>query len=390
MEDFLRVCGHDIIDADGRKFFIRGVNVGHWLNPEGYMFRFGKTTSPHLIDLAFRQMVGPGVTAEFWRRFKDNYITENDIAFIASTGANTVRVPFHYKLFTKEEYLGSTDPREGFRRLDAVVGWCRKHSLRVILDMHDCPGGQTGSNIDDSDGYAWLFDDDAFIKLYCSIWRKIAEHYADDPAVLGYDLMNEPISNRIPGMEHLNTRLVPVQMQAARAIRRVDKKHILIFAGAQWNTNFEPFDDIDLVDNSILQCHHYDFNNPKYDQGQVLRYAAVRDKVGVPMYMGETGHNVNDWYRSNTVLMEKKNIGWTYWPLKMPDSSCWFPFPLPKGWNEVVSKFVESDRSNYDTFISNRPDQKEAARLLMEYAENCRAEHCHADNGYLKALGLNV
>ena len=56
----------------------------------------------------FCQMVGPDFVAEFWKQFKDNYITRKDVEFIASTGANTIRLPFHYKLFTDEDYMGLT------------------------------------------------------------------------------------------------------------------------------------------------------------------------------------------------------------------------------------------------------------------------------------------
>ena len=79
------------------------------------MFGFGKCESPHMMDEMFRQLVGPEETAKFWTAFKDAYVTEDDIAFIAATGANTVRLPFHYKLFTVEDYLGSNDAEEGFR-----------------------------------------------------------------------------------------------------------------------------------------------------------------------------------------------------------------------------------------------------------------------------------
>ena len=91
-EGFLRVKGKDIVDARGEKFFIRGTNLGHWLNPEGYMFGFKKCSSAHFMDEMFKQLVGPEETAKFWRAFKDSYITEADIAFVARTGSNTVRL----------------------------------------------------------------------------------------------------------------------------------------------------------------------------------------------------------------------------------------------------------------------------------------------------------
>lgn len=154
---FITISGHDLTTPDGEKFFIRGTNLGNWLNPEGYMFRFGRTSSARLIDQAFREMVGPDFTDEFWKLFKDNYVTREDIRYIKSTGMNSIRVPFHYKLFTDEDYLGLTVNQDGFQRLDSVVEWCRESGLYVILDMHDAPGGRTGDNIDDSYGYPWLF-----------------------------------------------------------------------------------------------------------------------------------------------------------------------------------------------------------------------------------------
>ena len=154
---FVSIKGHDLIKPDGQKLFIMGTNLGNWLNPEGYMFNFSKTNSAHFIDEMLRQLVGPDEAASFWKQFKENYITKADIDFIASTGANTIRIPFNYRLFTDEDYMGETGMGNGFELIDRVIGWCKENNLYVILDMHDAPGGQTGDNIDDSYGYPWLF-----------------------------------------------------------------------------------------------------------------------------------------------------------------------------------------------------------------------------------------
>lgn len=87
------VCPDRTLDQpDGSKLFIKGTNLGNWLNPEGYMFGFNKTNSGRFINEMFCQMVGPDFVAEFWKQFKDNYITRKDVEFIASTGANTIRL----------------------------------------------------------------------------------------------------------------------------------------------------------------------------------------------------------------------------------------------------------------------------------------------------------
>lgn len=35
-EAFMRISGTDLITSKGQKFFIKGTNLGNWLNPEGY------------------------------------------------------------------------------------------------------------------------------------------------------------------------------------------------------------------------------------------------------------------------------------------------------------------------------------------------------------------
>ena len=198
---FVTISGQDLVRPDGSKLFIKGTNLGNWLNPEGYMFRFNKTNSGRFINEMFCQMVGADFTAEFWKAFKDNYITRDDIHFIKESGANTIRLPFHYKLFTDEDYMGLTVAQDGFARVDSVVNWCREEGLYLILDMHDAPGGQTGDNIDDSYGYPWLFESEDSQKLYCDFWRRIADYYKNEAVILGYELFNEPIAPYFPNME---------------------------------------------------------------------------------------------------------------------------------------------------------------------------------------------
>ena len=46
----------------------------------------------------------------------------------------------------------------------------------MILDMHAAPGGQTGKNIDDSDGYPWLFSDATAQQRTIDIWKRLAKN----------------------------------------------------------------------------------------------------------------------------------------------------------------------------------------------------------------------
>ncbi|MDQ2841819.1 MAG: glycoside hydrolase family 5 protein, partial [Acidobacteriota bacterium] len=37
---FVQARGKDLIDPAGKKLFLRGINLGNWFEPEGYMFLF--------------------------------------------------------------------------------------------------------------------------------------------------------------------------------------------------------------------------------------------------------------------------------------------------------------------------------------------------------------
>ena len=48
-KNFLHVDGHNIVDSKGDTFYIKGTNLGNWLNPEGYMFGFATIRTPSTI-----------------------------------------------------------------------------------------------------------------------------------------------------------------------------------------------------------------------------------------------------------------------------------------------------------------------------------------------------
>lgn len=382
---FVRVSGTDLVAPDGSKLFIRGTNLGNWLNPEGYMFGFEKTNSPHYIDRMFCELVGPDATAEFWKEFKDNYITRKDVEFIASTGANTIRLPFNYKLFTDEDYMGLTSNQDGFARVDSVVEWCRDNNLYLILDMHDAPGGQTGDNIDDSHGYPWLFESETSQQLFCDIWKNIAARYCNEPVILGYELINEPIAHFFDNKDELNAKLEPLYKRAVAEIREVDGNHIILLGGPQWNSNFEPFTDWKFDDNIMYTCHRY--GGPATAEA-IGSFIAFRDSTGLPMYMGEIGHNTDEWQRDFSEVMEANNIGYTFWPYKKVDNSCMNAVARPAEWDSIVA-FSEAPRGSYAEVRAARPSQQLSRRLMAEYLRNCRFDSCSPQASYIRSMKLN-
>jgi len=384
-QTFMRIEGHDLIAPDGSKFFIRGTNIGNWLNPEGYMFGFSKTNSPRFINEMLCQLVGEEAAADFWQDFKDNYITRADIDFIASTGANTTRLPFHYKLFTDEDYMGLPSGHNGYAHIDSVVTWCRDNGLYLILDMHDAPGGQTGDNIDDSYAFPWLMESPRAQKLFCDIWEQIAERYENEPVILGYELINEPIAHYFDA-ETLNAKLEPLHKRAVEAIRRHDNNHIILLGGPQWNSNFSNFTDWSYDDKIMYTCHRYG-GEPTADA--IHHFIAFRDSTGLPMYMGEIGHNTDEWQAAFCDVLEDNNIGYTFWPYKKLDSSCMNGITRPADWDSIVA-FAEAPRDSYKAIREARPDTALARKALREFVENSRFENCTPQKSYIKSIKLNI
>ena len=383
---FVTIQGADLIQPNGEKLFIQGTNLGNWLNPEGYMFGFSRTNSAWMIDLLFKEAVGPDATAEFWWLFKDNYVTRADIDFIAQQGANTIRLPFNYKLFTDEDYMGQTGMKDGYERIDSVVSWCKANNLYLILDMHDCPGGQTGDNIDDGHGYPWLFESEPSQQLFCSIWREIADRYKNETTILGYELMNEPIAHYFENKDSLYQMLQPLYKRCVKAIREVDQNHIILLGGAHWNSFFWMLDDASYDDKLMYTCHRY--GGPATKEA-ISHYINFRDSIGHPMYMGEFGHNTDEWQSDFVKVLKDVNIGYTFWPYKKVDGSCMNGIQRPEGWDSIVVKYSETSRNTYQEWREARPDQQSFRRLLSEFAENCKFKNCKPQTNYIQTMGLD-
>lgn len=374
---FAHTQGKEIVDGAGKPLLLRGINLGNWLIPEGYMWHFeGGPESPREIEAVITELIGPQRAHTFWKSYRENYITQEDIHFIHQSGFNSIRVPLHYKFF-------ETDDAEGFVLLDQVIRWAHRENLYVILDLHAAPGGQTGKNIDDSDGYPWLFSDASAQEHTVAVWQRLARHYRNNPTVLGYDLLNEPIPN-YTGLEQFNSKLEPLYKRLSTAIRQIDTHHILIFGGAQWDGNFSvfgpPFDK-----NAVYTFHRY---HAAPEDATVRPYVEFREKYQVPIWIGESGENPDEWLAKFVSVLEKNDIGWAFWPYKkMNATTSPVSFAAPEGWDSIVA-FAKLPRatSQESPRLKVRPDQAVIDRALEGILNNIRFSQCTINHGYIHAL----
>ncbi len=380
---FVRTRGATFVAPDGRPLLLRGVNLGNWLVPEGYMFKFEKgAQSPQKISEVFTELVGPEEAAAFWKSYRDRYITRDDIRFIKRCGLNSVRVPFNFRLFTNEA-PDATWYEEGFMLLHRVVQWCNEEGIWVILDMHCAPGGQTGDNIDDSWGFPWLLESPLMQERTVALWTRIAAQFKNEPTVLGYDLLNEPIATYFDSTA-LNKNLEPLYRRIVEGIRSVDTNHVVFLGGSQWDTNFGVFGP-PFAPGLAYTFHKYWCDTT---QTVIQEYVDYRARYNAPIWMGESGENTDAWISSFRNLLERNQIGWCFWPYKKPDAtSCLVTFKLPEGYG-VIKKFAESARADYKQIREAMPDREVVRQVLREYLENCLFASSTVNEGYRNALGL--
>ena len=132
--------------------------------------------------------------------------------------------------------------------LDRVVlPMAEKHGLKVVVDIHNAPGGR--------DGHDWrLFDDDEYFAALVSAWRGIAAHYRGDPRIYGYDFANEPFQTRPHRRDYWQ-----VQDACARAVREIDPGAVVI---VESNHMASPYAFAYLsplaMDDVVYSVHMYD------------------------------------------------------------------------------------------------------------------------------------
>ena len=361
---FLHTQGQDIVNEQGDKILLRGVGLGNWLLPEGYMWKFGSEGDrPRRIEKIVSDLIGPDKARRFWTEFRKNYIAEADIQRIAQLGYNSVRPALNARLFVNQANPGAED---GFALLDNLIKWCKANNVYVIIDMHAASGGQTGQNIDDSaNDRPELFSQPTNQDDLVQLWSAIAKRYKDEPAVAGYDLLNEPLPARTGAAAAYRAQLEPLYKRITKAIREVDSRHMIIVEGADWANDWSvftgPFDK-----NMVYQFHYYCWDTPTVVKS-IQPYLEYRARFNAPVWVGETGEGNNAIHWATTEYFESQSIGWAFWPWKkMETRNTPYSIKAPADW-DAISAYSRG---------GEKPSAEVAQRALDELLINIRLENC--------------
>ena len=386
-DGYIHARGRDLVTPDGQVFLIRGIGLGNWLMPEGYMFKFTQAHSPRQIAALMETLLGPDDAERFWDEFRARTITRDDIQLLSRAGFNTVRVPLHYGLFVAQHDPLGADSNQvmrfegpGWALLDHLVEWCREAGLKVIIDLHAAPGGQTGVNHDDGTGFPLVFYVPRDLRRTEALWREIASRYADNTTVLGYELLNEPIST-YNDEDLLNSGLEDVYRHLTATIRTVAPHHLVFLAAAQWDQNMGVFGPPFAAD--LVYVYHQFWSTTGRDA--IQDYINFANLHHVPILLGEAGEADDTWNREYHALNEKFGFGWSFWTYKNLESSASVVDVIaPEGWEKIVAAGSMPSPSLNGAGLT-RPQAK---AILWRYLDAVRLDHARINTCYIHSLGL--
>lgn len=208
--------------------FEHGMGIGGWLT--NYK-RF------HVLPEHRRMCLTVGDMEHF-----ASYITEADVAYIASLGMDHIRLGFDQIVLEeapgvyREEILG---------HIDNFVGWCKQYHLGVVLNLHKAVG-----NYCDIHEEADLMEDDGLQQRFIALWEMLEQRYAGDNTLV-FELLNEVLDIDPAKWNALAAKTIA-------ALRQLNKERKIIIGPTCWNNpyalpNLQVFDD----ENVIYTFHNY-------------------------------------------------------------------------------------------------------------------------------------
>lgn len=292
-------------------------------------------------------------------------VSDADYDRLASIGFNVVRLGMSWKAV--EPQRGAYDDRF-LDRMANVLDGLRERRIFAVLDMHqDVWSEQIGSNgapswadpqchvppripwasltglwfmqyfSPDSQAAFSNFWNDGYgeADLHCTgtiqtdfvaMWAHVADRLGSHPAVIGYDLLNEPWPGLPPGAFE-QVQLFPFYERVAGALRAEDPDGIIFFEPPIWKSAMVPSLALAPPDpNSAFAPHLYTetmFSGGQVSTGAVTDEAVLVSDVeearrlGVPLWIGEWGAFENDasesYQRQVYDLFDRHRVGSAYW-----------------------------------------------------------------------------
>jgi endoglucanase len=207
-------------------------------------------------------------------------------------GIEVVRLaPNNWKSQQRDFLVGSADHfdqivEQDYRKLKEVLDQADALGLKVVLTTLSLPGGRYRQlNGDKPDLRLWR--DPQYLPQAALFWKQLAQRLKSHPAIVGYNILNEPIPEKAAGLRDIRTRglmtwyatventpadLNRFNAKIVEAIREVDKETPIVLDCGWWATAYaiqylKPLRD-DKVLYSIHMYEPYSYTNRKTNNGR--------------------------------------------------------------------------------------------------------------------------
>jgi hypothetical protein len=390
----VHAAGTVIVDGDGAPLSLRCVNVDAWLLPIPYLVSDASKallTSPSEFAARLDAVVGAPRAAEFWRQWRDAFITEADFARIHALGFNCARLVVYHRAIATVTGDQATLDEARVAHVDAAVAWAKAQRLYLVLDLHTAPGGQnalpTVADVPSSDPVARLWEGPtaaANQRATVALWRALAERYKDETVIAGFDLLNEP---SLPdGVAP--SALVDLYRRLIAAVREVDPRHLVFVEGDALAHDFSMF-DAPLDANLAYEFHAYALTGLEAwatpELADLQPYLDLRAAHDRPLWLGEFGEQTLEWQTQMTALMDQHDIGWALYPWKRKQTLFWNPVPqripdMPK-WYAVAAYLARSPGGS-----TQPPSAADAEAGMAEALSVIGVERCAEDLALVRSV----
>jgi len=290
--DGMHACGAFVRDGDGRAVVLRGVNLAgaHKLAPYTDVFTPADYERLHAWGFRSLRFLVPWAAIEPARgAYDDAYLdwVRERMQWAHAAGLDVV-------LDMHQDVYG-----EGFGFGGAPRWTCDEQYYAAFV-----PRDQWLLNYADANVlacYDHLWTDTELQNAYAAMWGHVAAHLANEPAIVGFDPMNEPHWGTYSVAMFEVDRLQPFYGRVIEAVRA--QAPWLVFAEPSssrnlgFATKLAPFDVADV----IYAPHLYDPSAELGDDFTATRrdaflataadLAADAERLGIPLWIGEYGGN---------------------------------------------------------------------------------------------------
>jgi endoglucanase len=316
--DFLKANGTVLRNnyGNGNIVNLRGTNLGGWLLQEPWMSPCSVVDEWNLRETLTKRF-GEATKERLIKTYQKAWLQESDLDNIKNMGMNLVRVPVLY-LELMDKY--GNWKSNAWENLDWLVSNCSSRGLYVLIDLHGTFGGQnTFDNCGEVNSDPQLWKNNQYQDRTVALWEGIAAHFKGNPAVAGYDLLNEP---NVVSANQLNT----YYNRLYKAIRAIDPDHLICLEAAwDWNQLYAP--STFGWTNVMYQLHYYAMaNNESSDwnvQNNLINNAIAGMKShqsswNIPVLAGEFClFDFYDLWEKFYSQMNSINVSWTNWTYKV-------------------------------------------------------------------------